>query len=53
MIVVELVLWAVGIWVGLWALVGLGVSIWAWCRLSNAYVAAMHEAKGSSGEPEP
>ena len=47
---IELMLWAVVIYVGLWALVGLCVSVWAWCRLSNGYVAAFHESQ-RVGEP--
>jgi len=53
---IELILWAVGIYVGLWALVGLGASIWAWFRLAEAYVVAdrisHYQAKGSEREPD-
>ena len=46
---IELILWAVG---ALWAfgvLVGLGGAIWAWCRLSNGYVAMVQEERDKCG----
>jgi hypothetical protein len=51
---IELILLVVGFFVALWALavvVGLCGAIWAWCRLSNAYGDAYHEAS-SLREPD-